>query len=214
MRCWGAVGCWCVTFFALLGLLVAETVQSSPCWRKMGRNRRFGACQASFVPGWPPSRARWESFVPGGPAKAARWESFVPGGSPSRAAGRVLYRVGRRAGRQGEFCTGWACQGRLLGEFCTGWAAEPGSRASFVSLKARCGLHRAFLAPIAPPIDAAVMRCRYAWARWPCPTGQREPHPGSVGYAFVAPRKPPAHASCAGGRQRKHQQATQAVQTT
>ena len=102
----------------------------------------------------------------------------------------------------------------LLGEFCTGWAAEPGSRASFVSLKARCGLHRAFLAPIAPPIDAAVMRCRYAWARWPCPTGQREPHPGSVVYAFVAPRKPPAHASCAGGRQRKHQQATQAVQTT
>ena len=117
-------------------------------------------------------------------------------------------------GLLGEFCTGWACQGRLLGEFCTGWAAEPGSRASFVSLKARCGLHRAFLAPIAPPIDAAVMRCRYAWARWPCPTGQREPHPGSVGYAFVAPRKPPAHASCAGGRQRKHQQATQAVQTT
>ena len=245
MRCWGAVGCWCVTFFALLGLLVAETVQSSPCWRKMGRNRRFGACQASFVPGWPPSRARWESFVPGGPAKAARWESFVPGGSPSRAAGRVLYRkrprmrdkvlparvVGGGSGKKfslhakggpksafwgslGEFCTGWACQGRLLGEFCTGWAAEPGSRASFVSLKARCGLHRAFLAPIAPPIDAAVMRCRYAWARWPCPTGQREPHPGSVGYAFVAPRKPPAHASCAGGRQRKHQQATQAVQTT
>ena len=157
-------------------------------------------------------------------------------------------------GLLGEFCTGWACQGRLLGEFCTGsgsacgikfslhaksgpklafwgslgefctgWAAEPGSRASFVSLRARRGLHRAFLAPIAPPIDAAVMRCRYAWARWPCPTGRREPHPGSVGYTFIAPRKPPARASCAGGRQRehqrasasisKHQQATQAVQT-
>ena len=199
------------------------------------------ACWESFVPGGPPSRACWESSVPGGPAKAACWESFVPGGPPSRAAGRVLYRKRSRMrdkvlparvvgggngtkfsllaqngpksafwGSLGEFCTGWACQGRLLGEFCTGWAAEPGSRASFVSLKARCGLHRAFLAPI----DAAVMRCRYAWARWPCPTGQREPHPGSVGYAFVAPRKPPAHASCAGGRQRKHQQATQAVQTT
>ena len=77
---------------------------------------------------------------------------------------------------------------------------EPGSRASFVSLRARCGLHRAFLAPIAPPIDAAVMRCRYTWARWPCPTGQREPHPGSVGYTFIAPRKPPAHASYGGGR--------------
>ena len=142
-------------------------------------------------------------------------------------------------GLLGEFCTGWACQGRLLGEFCTGsgsacgikfslhaksgpksafwgllgefctgWAAEPGSRASFVSLRARRGLHRAFLAPIAPPIDAAVMRCRYTWARRPCPTGRREPHPGSVGYAFIARRKPPARASCAGGRQRKHQQAS------
>ena len=89
------------------------------------------------------------------------------------------------------------------GEFCTGWAAEPGGRASFVSLRARRGLHRAFLAPIAPPIDAAVMRCRYTCARWPCPTGQREPNPGSVRYAFIAPRKPPAHASCGGGRYRK-----------
>ena len=25
-------------------------------------------------------------------------------------------------GSLGEFCTGWACQGRLLGEFCTGIA--------------------------------------------------------------------------------------------
>ena len=112
-------------------------------------------------------------------------------------------------GSLGEFCTGWACQGRLLGEFCTGWAAEPGGWASFVSLRARCGLHRAFLTPIgAPPIDAAVMRCRYTCARWSCPTGQWEPHPGSVRCAFIAPRKPPAHASCVGGRQRKHQQAS------
>ena len=28
---WGEVGCWCVTFFALLVVLVVETVQSSPC---------------------------------------------------------------------------------------------------------------------------------------------------------------------------------------
>ena len=48
----------------------------------------------------------------------------------------------------------------MLGEFCTGWAAELGGWASFVSLRARCGLHRAFLTHIgAPPIDAAVMRC-------------------------------------------------------
>ncbi len=91
----------------------------------------------------------------------------------------------------GEFCTGWACQGRSLGEFCTGWAAEPGSRASFVSLRARRGLHRAFLAPIAPPNDAAVMRSS--------PDANR----------------PPAHHARAGGNASisKHQQATQAVQT-
>ena len=132
-------GTACGIKFSLLGLLVAEAVQSSPCMRKVGRNWRFGA--------------RWESFVPGGPSSRACWESFV-------------------------------------------------------SLRARRGLHRAFLAPIAPPIDAAVMRCRYTWARRPCPTGRREPHPGSVGYAFIARRKPPARASCAGGRQRKHQQAS------
>ena len=34
-------------------------------------------------------------------------------------------------GLLGEFCTGWACQGRLLGEFCTGWAAEPGVLGEF-----------------------------------------------------------------------------------
>ena len=146
-------------------------------------------------------------------------------GLPRPLAGRVLYRkwhrmrdkvlparvVGGGSGtkfslhaKSGPKSAFWG----LLGEFCTGWAAEPGSRASFVSLRARRGLHRAFLAPIAPPIDAAVMRCRYTWARRPCPTGRREPHPGSVGYAFIARRKPPARASCAGGRQRKHQQAS------
>ena len=61
----GEVGCWCVTFFALLDLLVVEAVQSSPCWRKMGENQRFGACWESFVSGGPPSRACWGSFVPG-----------------------------------------------------------------------------------------------------------------------------------------------------
>ena len=34
-------------------------------------------------------------------------------------------------GSLGEFCTGWACQGRLLGEFCTGWAVEPGVLGEF-----------------------------------------------------------------------------------
>ena len=53
----------------------------------------------------------------------------------------------------GEFFRGIPAGGGVLGEFCTGWAAELGGWASFVSLRARRGLHRAFLAPIAPPID-------------------------------------------------------------
>ena len=87
-RWWGEVGCWCVTFISLLGLVVVEAVQNSPCWRKVGRNRRFGACR--------------ESFVPVGLAEAASRESFVPGAAAGLRAGRVLYRYrppGVRAGR-------------------------------------------------------------------------------------------------------------------
>jgi len=78
-RDWGEVGCWCVTFFAPLVVLVAEAGQNSPCWRKMGQKQRFGACWESFVPGGSPSRVCWESFVPGGPVGGVCWESFVPG---------------------------------------------------------------------------------------------------------------------------------------
>lgn len=77
-RYWVEVGCWCVTFFALLGLAVVEAVQNSPCWRKMRRKEVFRAC--------------WESFVPGGSAKAVCRESFVPGGRP---VGQVRWRAGR-----------------------------------------------------------------------------------------------------------------------
>lgn len=155
----GEAGCWCVTFFSLLVVLVVKAVQSSPCWRKMGRNRRFGA--------------RWESFVPGGPAKAACWESFVPVLPAGVYAGRVLYRnwpcvrykvrparpVGGASGikfslhaekgpisafwgEPGEFCTGIACQGCELGEFCTGWAPEldvPGEFCTGCACRGVCG---------------------------------------------------------------------------
>ena len=72
-------GTACGIKFSLLGLLVAEAVKSSPCMRKVGRNRRFGARWESFVPGGPAKAACWESFVPGGPPSQACWESFVPG---------------------------------------------------------------------------------------------------------------------------------------
>ena len=77
-RYWGEVGCWCVTFFALLGLVVVEAVQNSPCWLKVGRKGVFRACRESFVPGGPDGAACWESFVPGDPSGSVCWESFVP----------------------------------------------------------------------------------------------------------------------------------------
>ena len=89
-------GSACGIKFSLLGLLVAKAVKSSPCARKVGRNQRFGACR----------------------------ESFVPGGPPSRAAGRVLYRVGRRAGQQGEFCL---AEGQMA---CIGPFSRPSPRPS------------------------------------------------------------------------------------
>ena len=86
-RYWGEVGCWCVTFFALLGLVVVEAVQNSPCWRKMRRKGVFRACRESFVPGGPAKGASWESFIPGDPSGSVCWESFVP----APASGQVLW---------------------------------------------------------------------------------------------------------------------------
>ena len=78
-------GTACGIKFSLLGLLVAEAVQSSPCMRKVGRNRRFGARWESFVPGGPAKAACWESFIPGGPVGGVCRESFLPV-SPAEAA--------------------------------------------------------------------------------------------------------------------------------
>ena len=104
-------------------------------------------------------------------------------------------------GVPGEFCTGWAAEPGGRESFVPVDPVEPGSRASFVSLRARRGLHRAFLAAIdAPPIDAAVMRCRYMWARWPCPTGasgNRIPDPSVRSLPHAS--RPPTHHAGAGG---------------
>ena len=53
---WCAVVCWpriqlvFGTKFALLGLLVTKTVESSPCTRKTRRKEPFRASRASFIP--------------------------------------------------------------------------------------------------------------------------------------------------------------------
>ena len=51
-------GLVCGTKFSLLGLLVARAVQSSPCWRQMGKMGPFWVCGESFVPGVPSNRVR------------------------------------------------------------------------------------------------------------------------------------------------------------
>ena len=133
--CWGEVGCWCVTFFSLLGLVVVEAVQNSPCWRKVGRNRRFGACRESFVPVSPAGGTCWESFVPGGPAGGASWESFVPAQAPNAVQRspcvvclqpereKVLPARVKRAekgyfGRAGRVLYRYRPPGCVRGEFC------------------------------------------------------------------------------------------------
>ena len=181
-RCsWGCKGLprlsWrgpCVTFFALLGLVVVEAVQNSPCIRKMAQNRCFMACR--------------ESFVPVSPAGAACRESFVPGGPPGARAGRVLYRRWFRmrykirparlggggsgtkfslhsqngpksvfCGVPGEFCTGIARRGRVLGEFCRGWVADRGVLGDLFRGPAAVGSCRANLWCLdegcVPPLD-------------------------------------------------------------
>lgn len=97
--------------------------------------------------------------------------------------------IARRGRERGQFCTGsgsacgikFSLLGLLVAKAVKGspCARKVGRnqrfgacRESFVSLRARRGLHRAFLAAIdAPPIDAAVIRCRCTWAQWPCQTG-------------------------------------------
>ena len=68
--------------FAMHGLLVAKTVESSPCARKTRQIGPFWASRASFVPGVGPCDLCWASFVPGvGPCDSC-WASFVPGVGP------------------------------------------------------------------------------------------------------------------------------------
>ena len=67
----------CGIKFSLLGLLVAKAVKSSPCARKLGRNRRFGACRESFVPVDPVEPGGRESFVPVDSVEPGSRASFV-----------------------------------------------------------------------------------------------------------------------------------------
>ena len=85
--------------FSLLGGVVVEPGENSPCSREMAGFRCFWAC--------------WESFVPVGPAGGCCGESFVPGewwiGVGSGRKFSLHARNGRISvflGVPGEFCTG------------------------------------------------------------------------------------------------------------
>ena len=54
----------CAKKFALHGFSIAETVQSSPCTRKIGQNRTFPRCRANFVTAMPSETSYWASFIP------------------------------------------------------------------------------------------------------------------------------------------------------
>jgi len=118
-RWWGEAGCWCVTFFALLGLVVVGAVENSPCLLKVGRKGVFRACGESFVPGDPSGSVCCESFVPApasravqsSPCVACYWrerEKILPAcGKWAEigvfvCAGRVLYRLGPTGLRVGR----------------------------------------------------------------------------------------------------------------
>ena len=121
-----------MTFFALLGLVVVEAVQNSPCWLKVGRKGVFRACRESFVPGGPYGAACWESFVPApasravqsSPCVACYWrerEKILPAcGKWAEigvfvCAGRVLYRLGLPRLRVGRVLYRWRLRGVALG---------------------------------------------------------------------------------------------------
>ena len=109
----------CGIKFSLLGLLVARSVQSSPCWRQMPQNRRFSVCWESFVPGEPTGAACWESFVPdvvsyavqSSPCSGCWWlerYKILPADAKRiekghfGCVGRVLYRFDPRGLRTGR----------------------------------------------------------------------------------------------------------------
>ena len=138
-RWWGEVGCWCVTFFSLLGLVVVEAVQNSPCWRKMRRKWVFRACRESFVPVERVRPVCRESFVPEVVLHAVKSSPCMVCLQPEREkvlparvkraekgyfgrAGRVLYRVSLQGSVAGRVLYRYRPSRCEPGEFCTGWA--------------------------------------------------------------------------------------------
>ena len=118
------------------------------------------------------------------------------------------------SGVPGEFCTGWACEGRVPGEFCTGWACEgcvpgefctgwvaggsspvacwaytgPGSEG--VSRSYIEGSHRHLYLGRVPPLDQGHA------SRWRCPVDPRSrPHDrlSAAFQAFVRNGSQPLH---------------------
>ena len=68
--------------FSLLGGVVVEPGENSPCSREMAGFRCFWACWESFVPVGPGGGCCGKSFVPVGPVRGARWGAGLLCGAP------------------------------------------------------------------------------------------------------------------------------------
>ena len=81
----------------------------------MPQKWRFMACWANFFAKALVEGLCWANFFAGQPEKSGVGRIFSRNSGRRRCAGRVLYRVGRRAGRLGEFCLAesqmWLAQG-------------------------------------------------------------------------------------------------------
>ena len=155
--------------FSLLGCVVVEPGENSPCSREMAGFRCFWACWESFVPVGPGGGCCWESFVPVEPGGGCCWESFVPGewwiGVGSGRKFSLLARNGRISlivGVRGEFCTGWALRRACRESFVPGeWWIGVGSGRKF-SLLGVVVVEPGKSSPCA--LEMAGFRC--FWACW------------------------------------------------
>ena len=78
--------------FALLGLVRVRARKSSPCARKMARNRRSMACWASFFAEMPLEGVCWASFFAEMPLEGVCWASLFADQQSCDPVGRTLSR--------------------------------------------------------------------------------------------------------------------------
>ena len=105
-----------MAFYGLLGELFRESTGGGVVLGELFRgSAREVGCWANFFVKTLVEGLCWANFFAGQPAKSGAGRTFSRNSGRRRCAGRVLYRVGRRSGRLGEFCLAesqmWLAQG-------------------------------------------------------------------------------------------------------